>query len=142
MEVGQSVLSVLAQFGVFFIGAFISIKTGEIAPSVILLFVQLMNYILNPLMQIPSVLSKRLACKPLFKKIEELILKEEETEEKQSIEKIDEILVSNLKFMYDDKIVLVLVVLEKQHLLICYYVKNIIMKEIFIITTLKQKIFL
>ena len=106
MEVGQLVLSVLAQFGVFFIGAYISIKTGEIAPSVILLFVQLMNYILNPLMQIPSVLSKRLACKPLFKKIEELILKEEVIEEKQSIEKIDEILVSNLKFMYDDKIVL------------------------------------
>ena len=106
MEAGQLVLSVLAQFGVFFIGAYISIKTGEIAPSVILLFVQLMNYILNPLMQIPSVLSQRLACKPLFKKIEELIQKEEVIEEKQTIEKIDEITVSNLKFMYDDKVVL------------------------------------
>ena len=47
MEMVQTVLSFLSQFGVFFIGAYISIKTGDIAPSVILLFVQLMNYIIS-----------------------------------------------------------------------------------------------
>ena len=43
MEMVQTVLSLVSQFGVFFIGAFIAIKTGNIAPSVILLFIQLMK---------------------------------------------------------------------------------------------------
>ena len=106
MEMVQTVLSLVSQFGVFFIGAYISIKTGDIAPSVILLFVQLMNYIISPLMQIASSLSKRLACKPLFTKISEIIQKESDTTQGQSIDNIDEITISNLKFMYDDKVIL------------------------------------
>ena len=106
MEMVQTVLSLVSQFGVFFIGAYISIKTGDIAPSVILLFVQLMNYIISPLMQIPTSLSKRLACKPLFTKISEIIQKESDNSQGQIIENIEELSVSNLKFMYDDKEVL------------------------------------
>lgn len=105
MEMVQTIISLIAQFGVFFIGAYISIKTGEIAPSVILLFVQLMNYIINPLVQIPSSLSKRLSCKPLFTKMEE-ITKTEESTEGETIDNIESITVSNLGFMYDDKEVL------------------------------------
>ena len=106
MEMVQTVLSLVSQFGVFFIGAYISIKTGDIAPSVILLFVQLMNYIISPLMQIPSSLSKRLACKPLFEKISEIIQKESDTNQGEAIDDINEIIISNLKFMYDDKVIL------------------------------------
>ncbi|MBQ9731239.1 MAG: ABC transporter ATP-binding protein [Bacilli bacterium] len=106
MDLVQTVLSLISQFGVFFIGAYISITTNDIEPSVILLFVQLMNYIISPLMNIPSSLSKRLACKPIFKKISEIIKKEDNTNQGKLIESIDEITVSNLKFMYDDKIVL------------------------------------
>ena len=106
MEMVQTVLSLVAQFGVFFIGAYISIKTGDIAPSVILLFVQLMNYIISPLMQIPSSLSQRLACKPLFAKISEIIKTESNTSQGESVIDINEITVSKLKFMYDDKVVL------------------------------------
>ena len=106
MEMVQTVLSLVSQFGVFFIGAYISIKTGDIAPSVILLFVQLMNYIISPLMQIPSSLSKRLACKPLFEKISEIIQKESDNNQGEAIDDINEITISNLKFMYDDKVIL------------------------------------
>ena len=106
MEMVQTVLSFLSQFGVFFIGAYISIKTGDIAPSVILLFVQLMNYIISPLMQIPTSLSKRLACKPLFKKISEIIQTESDDSQGNTIDNINEITISNLKFMYDDKVIL------------------------------------
>ena len=106
MEMVQTVLSLVSQFGVFFIGAYISITTGDIAPSVILLFVQLMNYIISPLMQIPSSLSKRLACKPLFIKISEIIQMESDNNLGVEIEEINEITVSNLKFMYDDKVIL------------------------------------
>ena len=106
MEMVQTVLSLVSQFGVFFIGAFISIKTGDIAPSVILLFVQLMNYIISPLMQIPSSLSKRLACKPILAKISEIIQTDNDNNQGETIDNINEISVSNLKFMYDDKVVL------------------------------------
>ena len=106
MEMVQTILSLTSQFGVFFIGAYISIKTGNIAPSVILLFVQLMNYIISPLMQIPSVLSKRLSCKPLFKKINEIIYTQSNNSECVAIRSVDEIKVTNLKYMFDDKEVL------------------------------------
>ena len=106
MEMVQTILSIVSQFGVFFIGAYISIKTENIVPSVILLFVQLMNYIISPLMQIPSLLSKRLACKPLFTKISEIIQMDNENNQGESIDSINEITISNLKFMYDDKVIL------------------------------------
>ena len=106
MEMVQTVLSIVSQFGVFFIGAYICIKTGDITPSVILLFVQLMNYIINPLMQIPSLFSKRLACKPLFAKISEIIQAENTNNTGVSIENIDEITLSNLSFTYNDKVAL------------------------------------
>ena len=106
MEMVQAVLSLASQFGVFFIGAYISIKSGKIAPSVILLFVQLMNYIISPLMSIPTLLSKRLACRPLFKKIEEITKTEPEKNQGESIESINDITISNLSFMYEDKAIL------------------------------------
>ena len=106
MEMVQTVLSLVSQFGVFFIGAYISIKTGDIEPSVILLFVQLMNYIISPLMQIPTSLSKRMACRPLFTKISEIIQTESDNNQGKNIDNINEIIVSNLKFMYEDKEIL------------------------------------
>ena len=106
MEMVQVILSTLSQFGVFFIGAYISIVTGDIEPSVILLFVQLMNYIINPLMQIPTTLSKRLACKPIFKKINDILKQDNDKEKNEFINEINEITISNLEFMYDDKLIL------------------------------------
>ena len=106
MEMVQTVLSCVAQFGVFFIGAYISISTGEIAPSVIILFVQLMNYIISPLTEIPTLLSKLLACKPLFKKMEEMVAVKEPTDDRECIETFEDIVVTDLKKKYDDKIVL------------------------------------
>lgn len=105
MDMAQTIMSLLAQFGVFFIGAYISIKTGSIAPSVIILFVQLMNYILNPLIQIPTLLSKRHSCKPLFKKAEDII-KNVEEETKLEIKEFEKISISNLEFSYDEKIII------------------------------------
>lgn len=106
MEMVQTILSIVSQFGVFFIGAYISITTNSITPSVILLFVQLMNYIISPLMQIPTLLSKRLACKPIFTKISEIIQMDNNDSQGKEINEINEITISNLKFMYDEKVIL------------------------------------
>lgn len=106
MEMVQQVLSLVSQLGVFFIGAYIAIDSGKIAPSVILLFVQLMNYIISPLMSVPTLLSKRLSCKPLFKKIEEIIKIETSENQTETIDSIDDISISNLNFMYEEKVIL------------------------------------
>ena len=101
----QALTSILAQFGVFFVGAYISITTGSIEASVIILFVQLMNSVLNPLITIPNLISKRNSCKPLFEKLDEII-KTEDSGEKQTVEFENSIKVSNLEFAYEENNVL------------------------------------
>ena len=105
LEFLQTATSILAQFGVFFVGAYIAITTGAIQASVLILFVQLMNSVMSPLIQIPTLVSKRNSCKPLFAKMEEIINIEDEGE-KQSVTFENTIKVSNLEFAYEENKIL------------------------------------
>ena len=107
MEFLQTLTSIIAQYGVFFVGAYLCIKEKSLTPSVILLFVQLMNYVMSPLAQIPSLISKRNACLPLFKKIENIVNeKEEDNTNKEQASFNNNITISDLSFSYDDKVIL------------------------------------
>ena len=81
IEFIQTITSIIAQIGVFFVGAYIAIKKNSIEPATIVLFVQLMNHILGPLMEIPPIISKRKASLPLFEKISKMIKIDEEAKE-------------------------------------------------------------
>ena len=105
LEFLQAGTSIIAQFGVFFVGAYIAITTGAIQASVLVLFVQLMNSVMNPLIQIPTLISKRNSCKPLFEKMDEIIASATEGE-KQEVEFESSIKVSNLEFAYEDNKIL------------------------------------
>ena len=105
LEFLQTATSIIAQFGVFFVGAYIAIKTGAIQASVLILFVQLMNSVMNPLIQVPTLISKRNSCKPLFKKLDEIIKTEDEGE-KQAVCFENSIKVSNLEFAYEENKIL------------------------------------
>lgn len=105
LEMLQTATSYVAQFGVFFVGAYIAISTGKIQASVIILFVQLMNTVMSPLIQIPTLISERNSCKPLFKKLDEL-LKTEESGEKQSATFDRGITVKGLGFAYEENKIL------------------------------------
>ena len=105
LEFLQTATSILAQFGVFFVGAYIAITTGAIQASVLILFVQLMNSVMSPLIQIPTLVSKRNSCKPLFAKMEEIINIEDEGE-KQAVTFENTIKVSNLEFAYEENKIL------------------------------------
>ena len=85
IELIQIITNTIAQIGIFFIGAYISIKSDKISPATIILFVQLMNYVLGPLMEIPPIISKRNACNPLFNKISEMTKYEKEIDKEQVI---------------------------------------------------------
>ena len=104
IECLQMVTQLIAQFGVFFIGAYLCIK-GNLEASVLVLFVQLMNYIISPLATVPAILSKSLAAKPLFERIEN-ILKEEDKLEKEEVSFNENIMIENLSFSYDEKQIL------------------------------------
>lgn len=106
MDLLQTATSLFAQFGVFFIGAYLCIKHKTLTPSIIILFVQLMNHILSPLMNVPSIISKRMACKPLFNKIADIIKVDEINEEKKQIVFNSSIKINDLDFAYDDKKIL------------------------------------
>ena len=107
MEFLQTLTSIIAQYGVFFVGAYLCIKEKSLTPSVILLFVQLMNYVMSPLAQIPSLISKRNACLPLFKKIENIVNeKEEDNTNKEQARFNNNITISDLRFSDDDKVIL------------------------------------
>ena len=105
MEFLQGVTSIVAQFGVFFVGAYLCIKKESFSSSVLLLFVQLMNYIISPIATIPMYVSKRNAAKPLFERIENILNDEEEIEKEQLTFNKD-INITGLTFSYDDKVIL------------------------------------
>lgn len=100
IEFLQTVTTFTAQFGVFFLGAYIAITTQKITPSVIILFVQLMNTVMNPLIQIPTLISQRNSCNPLFKKLDEIIA-DDDNEEKETADFEKSITVKGLEFSYD-----------------------------------------
>ena len=102
IELIQMITNTIAQIGIFFIGAYISIKTNKISPATIILFVQLMNYVLGPLMQIPPIISKRNACKPLFDKISEMTKYEKEIDKEQVIFE-NSIKLENVDFSIENK---------------------------------------
>jgi ABC-type multidrug transport system fused ATPase/permease subunit len=61
-----------------------------------------MNYVLGPLMQIPPIISKRNACKPLFDKISEMTKYEKEIDKEQVIFE-NSIKLENVDFSIENK---------------------------------------
>ena len=101
IEFIQTITSIIAQIGVFFVGAYMAIKTNSIEPATIILFVQLMNHVLGPLMEIPPIISKRNATLPLFEKIANMIKMEDE--EKEEIREFNNnILLSDVSLTISD----------------------------------------
>lgn len=57
------------QFGLFLIGALLAIRSGGITAGTLLLFVNLMNYLLTPISSMPSTIAGISAAKALIKKM-------------------------------------------------------------------------
>lgn len=59
----------VAQFGVFLVGAWMSITGRGVTAGMLILFVQLMNYLLTPVREIPPLLAARKASYALVEKL-------------------------------------------------------------------------
>lgn len=60
---------IVAQLGIFLVGAWLAVTGQGVTAGVVIVFVQLMNYILNPISQVPLLLSNRKAALALIDKL-------------------------------------------------------------------------
>lgn len=105
-NVGQLAGSVM-QFGVFFLGAWLTVR-GEITAGTVLLFVNLCNGILAPIGSIPQYLSQRKAARALIEKLAAAV-EENTSRSGEPMEPVlnDSISLQNVTFGYEpDKPVL------------------------------------
>lgn len=68
-----SVAGVVAQLGVFLVGAYLALSGKGVTAGTTMVFVQLMNYVLSPIQTIPTCLAERKAAKALVRKAADLL---------------------------------------------------------------------
>lgn len=100
-----TIASVVAQFGVFFVGAYLCLTTSSFTAGSIVLFVQLMNYVVGPLGQIPQIIAKRSAAIPLINKMSEICKSNEKANETLATFN-NNITFKNVTFKYDEKVII------------------------------------
>lgn len=93
---------ILAQFGVFFVGAWLTVTGRGASAGIVMSFVQMMNYIINPIGRIPYILARRKAAFALIDKLA-LALNENIRDEGEHIPQTLEsgIKLENVSFSYD-----------------------------------------
>ncbi len=64
-----SVAGAMAQLGVFLAGAWLALSQGNITPGVVLVFVNLMNFVIQPIAEMPGILAGRKAARGLIDKL-------------------------------------------------------------------------
>lgn len=67
----SGVSGVIAQLGVFLVGAWLALSKNEITAGVVVVFVNLMNYIIQPITELPGIIANRKAALTLIDRIAE-----------------------------------------------------------------------
>lgn len=94
----------IVQLGVFLIGAYLALGGYGLSAGSVLVFVQLLNYVINPIGMIPQALAERKAAKALIVKIADALegnVREEGTEQKVQLDK--GITIQKLSFSYEEE---------------------------------------
>ena len=93
----------LAQFGVFLVGTYFVLSGKGITVGALLAFVQLMNYVIAPIGEIPSLLAKRKAATALVDKLVEAVHSNTKKEGKIAPKTLTEgIQVKDVSFAYEE----------------------------------------
>jgi len=90
--------------GIFLIGAYLAISGSNISAGSVLIFVQLLNYIINPIETIPQALAEMKSSKALIAKLSDALsqnIREEGTSSKTELQK--EICLDSLSFSYNNE---------------------------------------
>lgn len=73
IQMFSAIAGVIVQIGVFLVGAFLALSGKGVTVGTVLVFVQLLNYVLNPIAQIPAYLAEYKAAKALIRKLAEAL---------------------------------------------------------------------
>ena len=69
IEMLSTLAYVIVQFGVFLVGAWLALSGSSVTPGVVLVFVQLLNYVLRPISSIPNFIAGRKTAMELIRKL-------------------------------------------------------------------------
>lgn len=104
MEMFGTIASILVQLGIFIIGAYFAISGKGVTAGTTLVFVQLLNFILNPMNTVPQLLAERNAAKSLIQKIAKELNQNVREEKQSNLSTIErEISITNLRFGYTEE---------------------------------------
>lgn len=96
------------QLGVFLVGAYLALSGKGVTVGTVLVFVQLLNFVLSPISQLPTYLAERKAAKALIQKLANALnenIREEGSIDRRSL--VDGIHMRGVSFGYEaEKIVL------------------------------------
>lgn len=102
IQMFSAIAGIIVQLGVFFVGAYLALSPKGITVGTVLVFVQLLNYVLDPIAEIPNYLAERRAAKALIQKLANALhenVREEGAADKRSL--TDGIRLQDVSFGYE-----------------------------------------
>ena len=95
--------SVVMRLGVFLFGAWLSLSNSHVTPGIVLVFLQLLTFVITPIEKIPSLFANRKAARSLIAQTEELFYEKDDEQEKLEINTLKSAIeVQNLSFSYEN----------------------------------------
>ena len=103
IETISSTAGITAQMGVFIAGAYLAISGKGVTPGIVMAFVNLMNFLLQPIAALPEIFASRKASVALMDKLCDLLNKNVTKEKDEVIDTLKQgITVQNLSFGYKE----------------------------------------
>lgn len=97
------VAGISAQMGVFLFGAWLALTGRGITPGVVIIFVQLMGYVIQPIAEVPGLLANRKAAIALIDKLADAVSSNVRSQGQEVPGQLTKgITVKNLSFAYED----------------------------------------
>lgn len=97
-----AVTGIFAQLGVFIAGVYLSMKGGSMTPGAVVLFVNLMNFIISPIAELPGLLACRKAALGLVDKLAAALERSSSREGSETLNRLEHgIRLENVSFAYE-----------------------------------------
>lgn len=97
-----AVTGIFAQLGVFIAGVYLSMKDGSMTPGAVVLFVNLMNFIISPIAELPGLLACRKAALVLVDKLAAALERSSSREGSETLNRLEHgIRLENVSFAYE-----------------------------------------
>ncbi len=97
-----AVTGIFAQLGVFIAGVYLSMKGGSMTPGAVVLFVNLMNFIISPIAELPGLLACRKAALELVDKLAAALERSSSREGSETLNRLEHgIRLENVSFAYE-----------------------------------------